>query len=79
MANHTFSDLKGKVCVITGGAGIIGTAIVKALAAAGVKTVILDLRKAVAEELADTVSRESGTDCAGMESNVLDMASLNEY
>ncbi len=53
MANHTFSDLKGKVCVITGGAGIIGTAIVKALAAAGVKTVILDLRKAVAEELAD--------------------------
>ena len=52
MTNHSFSDLKDKVCVITGGAGVIGTAIVKVLASAGVKTIILDLRKEVAEELA---------------------------
>ena len=51
MGNHSFSDLKDKVCVITGGAGVIGTAIVKALASVGVKTIILDLRKDVAEEL----------------------------
>ncbi|HYW94007.1 MAG TPA: SDR family oxidoreductase [Bacteroidales bacterium] len=77
MTNNSFSDLKDKVCVITGGAGVIGTAIVKVMASVGVKTVILDLRKEVAEELARNIAQESGTECIGMESNVLDKASLN--
>ncbi len=72
MDNHSFSDLKDKVCIITGGAGVIGTAIVGVLASAGVKTIILDLRKEVAEELAAEMTRKTGTECAGMGSNVLD-------
>ena len=36
-------NLKDKVAVITGGAGIICSAMAKSLAAQGVKTVILDL------------------------------------
>ncbi len=78
MGNNSFSDLKNKVCVITGGAGVIGTAIVKALASVGVKTIILDLRKTVAEELAESIGRETGTECVGLESNVLDKDILSK-
>ncbi len=60
MNNNSFSDLKDKVCVITGGAGVIGTAIVKVLVSAGVKTVILDLRKEVAEKLAEDMTKSVG-------------------
>jgi len=36
MNSISFNDLKGKVCVITGGAGVLGTAMVKALASVDV-------------------------------------------
>ena len=32
----SFNDLNGKVCVSTGGAGVIGAAMVKAMASVGV-------------------------------------------
>ena len=32
MKKVSFDDLNGKVCVITGGAGVIGVSIIKALA-----------------------------------------------
>ncbi len=76
MTNYNFDDLKDKVCVITGGAGVIGTSMVKVLAAAGVKTAILDLREEVARSVADEISEEYGTECAGIQSNVLDKEEL---
>jgi NAD(P)-dependent dehydrogenase (short-subunit alcohol dehydrogenase family) len=76
MANHNFDDLKNKVCVITGGAGVIGTALSKVLANAGVKVVILDLREEVAVEVAEKIRTESGTECLGMSANVLDKDDL---
>jgi NAD(P)-dependent dehydrogenase (short-subunit alcohol dehydrogenase family) len=69
--NNSFSDLKDKVCVITGGAGVIGSAMAESLASAGVKTFILDLRRAPAEELAEKLQKKYGTECVGMETNVL--------
>ena len=33
---YSFDDLKGRVCVITGGFGVIGTALTRGLAEAGV-------------------------------------------
>jgi NAD(P)-dependent dehydrogenase (short-subunit alcohol dehydrogenase family) len=76
MVNNSFSDLKGKVCVITGGGGVIGTAICEALVSAGTRTVILDIREDVAVDLAGKLKKESGTDCLGLAANVLDRASL---
>ena len=38
-----FSDLKGKVAVIAGGAGVIGYAVCEAMASAGIKTAIIDI------------------------------------
>jgi NAD(P)-dependent dehydrogenase (short-subunit alcohol dehydrogenase family) len=58
MVYASFADLKDKVCVITGGAGILGGALTEALAAAGVKTAILDLLKEPAAELAWEIEKK---------------------
>ena len=43
MKKLSFDDLKGKVCVITGGAGLIGKSLSESLASVGVRIAILDL------------------------------------
>jgi NAD(P)-dependent dehydrogenase (short-subunit alcohol dehydrogenase family) len=78
MKAFDFSDLRGKVCVITGGAGIIGRAVCEALAAAGVKTAIVDLNLKPAEELAMDLKARYGTDIIGVQGNVLDKPSLEQ-
>ena len=74
----SFKDLSGKVCVITGGAGVIGLALVKALASVQAKVAIVDINKEVAEKVATEVSAESGATIIGVEANVLDKASLEQ-
>jgi NAD(P)-dependent dehydrogenase (short-subunit alcohol dehydrogenase family) len=76
MENLSFDHLKGKVCVITGGAGIIGTSISKALASVGIKTAIADLNKILAEKLASEIKKEFQSDSIGVEMNVLDKGSI---
>lgn len=74
----SFKDLSGKVCVITGGAGVIGLALVKALASVNMKVAIVDINKEVAEKVAAEVSAESGASIIGIQANVLDKASLEQ-
>jgi NAD(P)-dependent dehydrogenase (short-subunit alcohol dehydrogenase family) len=69
-------NLKDKVAVITGGAGIICSAMAKSLAAQGVKTVILDLNKEATLELAKEIEKEFGTPSLGVSASVLDKVSL---
>jgi NAD(P)-dependent dehydrogenase (short-subunit alcohol dehydrogenase family) len=76
MKKFDFSDLKGKVCVITGGAGIIGQALCDALAAAGIKTAIIDLNLEAATALAVGLTKKFGTECMGVQASVLDKESL---
>lgn len=78
MENTTFNELKDKVCVITGGAGVIGSAIVRGLAGAGMKTVILDIDGDLASGVADEISSETGTEVIGMKADVLSRESLEE-
>ena len=78
MRNTDFSDLKNKVCVITGGAGVIGSAICHALAAAGIQTVILDLNGESAENLAREITATYGTNCLGIQADVLSRESLTD-
>jgi NAD(P)-dependent dehydrogenase (short-subunit alcohol dehydrogenase family) len=72
----SFSDLSGKVCVITGGAGVIGSAMVKAMASVGVKIAIADINKDIAEKVAAEISKEFNSEVIGVEANVLDKESL---
>ena len=69
-------NLKNKVAVITGGAGVICSAMAKSLAAQGVKTVILDLNKEAAVATASGIEKEYSTPSAGLSASVLDKESL---
>ncbi|WP_430972113.1 SDR family oxidoreductase [Sunxiuqinia rutila] len=74
----SFKDLSGKVCVITGGAGVIGVEMVKAMASVGVKIAIADINKEVAEKVAVEIASEFKSQVIGVEANVLDRASLEK-
>jgi NAD(P)-dependent dehydrogenase (short-subunit alcohol dehydrogenase family) len=69
-------NLKDKVAVITGGAGIICSTLAKSLAAQGVRTVILDLNKDAAIEVAREIETEFSIPSIGISASVLDKASL---
>lgn len=72
----SFDDLKGKVAVITGGAGVLGASLVRAMAAANIKIAIADINKEVADSLAAEISTETGATIIGVQANVLDRQSL---
>jgi len=76
MKKLSFDDLKDKVCIITGGGGVIGTSIAAGLAEAGVITVILDINEEAAAKVAETITKETGVRSYGYKANVLDKSSL---
>jgi NAD(P)-dependent dehydrogenase (short-subunit alcohol dehydrogenase family) len=59
MREYSFDDLRGKVCVLTGGGGIIGTALALGLAEVGIKVAILDFNRESAEKVAHLVRIET--------------------
>lgn len=69
-------DLEGKICVITGGGGVIGSSLAAGLAGAGIITVILDINEEAASKVAAAVEKETGTKSFGLKANVLDRESL---
>ena len=71
-----FSDLKGKVAVITGGGGIIGLALASGMGRAGITVVILDISAERAVAAADAVSAATGCRAAGLSADVTDKVSL---
>ncbi len=76
MKKADFSELAGKTCVITGGAGVIGSSIVEGLAGVGMNTVILDINAELAGKVAEEVKSKTGARVLGLAANVLDRASL---
>ena len=74
----SFNDLNGKVCVITGGAGVLGSAMVKALASVGMKIAIADINKEVADSVAAEIAKEFNATVIGVAANVLDKPSLEK-
>jgi NAD(P)-dependent dehydrogenase (short-subunit alcohol dehydrogenase family) len=78
MEEQILKDLKDKVCVITGGGGVLGNSMAKGLASAGVVTVILDIDEEAAKKVANEISSELGVASYGYKANVLDKSSLEE-
>lgn len=78
MNTYSFDDLQGKVCVITGGGGVIGTALAKGLASAGMKLAVVDLIKDLADKTAAQVAEEFDIQAIGVEASVLDKGSLGK-
>ncbi|HER08581.1 MAG TPA: SDR family oxidoreductase [Bacteroides sp.] len=78
MEHVFFEDLKDKICVITGGGGVLGSTIARGLAAAGVVTVILDINEQAASGLSGEITNETGVRSYGYKADVLDKASLEK-
>lgn len=78
MMQYSFNDLKDKVCVITGGAGIIGAALARGLASVGAKTAILELNYKSALSLTEELNREYPGVSFAYEADVLDKDNLKQ-
>jgi len=68
-------DLHGSVAVVTGGAGVLGSAIARGLAAAGARVAVLDLRLEHARQLSVQIE-QSGGEAMPLFADVLDPAVL---
>jgi NAD(P)-dependent dehydrogenase (short-subunit alcohol dehydrogenase family) len=71
-------NIKDKIAIITGGAGIICSTMARSLAAHGVRTVILDLNKKAATDVALQIEKEFNIASIGVSADVLDRGSLEE-
>ena len=70
-------DLKGRVAVVTGGAGLLGTEFCKTLAEAGAMVVVADLNQAAAEKVAQGLI-DAGYAAAGFGLDVTRIESSRE-
>lgn len=70
-------SLKDKVAVVTGAGGVLCSMMARALASAGAKVAVLDLREDAAKACVDEIKAEGGQATA-IAANVLEKASLEE-
>jgi len=75
--NNNFDDLKDKVCVLTGGAGTLGSSIADALVSARIKTAILDINPEFAEKVSLTMKKKYNVEIIPVQADVLNLESLN--
>lgn len=68
-------NLKDKVCVVTGGAGVLGGYWSAALAASGAKVAVLDRNLELAQKKAAEIAADGGI-CIGVQADVLSKESL---
>lgn len=73
-----FQDLADKVCVITGGGGLIGKTIAIELARLGVKVAIVDYKKDRCDACADEMSRSVGKQVTCVVADVLNREMLEK-
>ena len=73
---YSLNDIKGKVCVITGGGGVLGTDFALGLADTGAKVALLDFKKENADAVAKKVNDLYPGSTISVFANVLDRDTL---
>lgn len=74
---HEMFDVSGKVAVITGGAGVLCSALSRALGRAGARVAVLDIALEPAEKVAQDIIAGGG-EAIAVRCNVLDKASIEQ-
>lgn len=74
---YSFEDLKGRNCVITGGFGVIGMALTRGLAEAGVNLAVIS-RSAENPAKGVEIEKEFGVKCLGISASTLDKEALEQ-
>jgi NAD(P)-dependent dehydrogenase (short-subunit alcohol dehydrogenase family) len=69
--------IEGKVAVVTGASGVLGSGICKALAQSGVKVGVMDIRSEPTKALVDEI-KKAGGEALALGGNVLDKASIQK-
>lgn len=72
------SDLTGKVALVTGGGGFLGSGFAEALAQAGASVSIADIRREVCLQTATTISDATGTKVVGIHVDITQQAAVEE-
>ena len=72
---YSFDDLKGRNCVITGGFGVLGMALTRGLAEAGVNLAVISRSKDNPAR-GEAIAKEFGVKCLGISASTLDKADL---
>ncbi|MFO7448355.1 MAG: SDR family oxidoreductase [Ignavibacteriaceae bacterium] len=75
MESNSFADIKDKVCVITGGCGVLGNVFAKGLLSMGAKVAVIDYRKDRCENCIQNLEGTAGRVVCTF-ANVLDRESL---
>ena len=75
--SHSLFDLSGRTALITGGTGVLGTAMAIGLAQAGVRVAVLG-RRAEAGEQVVTQIRQNGGEALFVQADVLDAEALDK-
>ncbi len=75
---QTLFDLTGRVAVITGGAGLLGTKHAEIIAAAGGSPVLLDLPIAKPEAAAAAIAKKYGVGAAGIAADITELAEVEK-
>lgn len=73
---YSLDDIKGKVCAITGGGGVLGTDFALGLASVGAKIVVLDFKKENSDAVAKKVNDLYPGNAISVFANVLDKETL---
>ena len=72
---YSFEDLKGRNCVITGGFGVLGMALTRGLAEAGVNLAVISRSKDNPAK-GEALAKEFGVKCLGISASTLDKEAL---
>ena len=70
--------LKGKVALVTGGAGLLGSHFCRGLAEMGANVAVIDIQAAPAEKLARELEKEFGVKALGLACNVASPEAVKE-
>ena len=75
--NSILFDIRGRTAVITGGGGVLGSAMARALAVSGARVAVLSLHSASAAKVVEAIQAEGG-EAIGIACDVMDRTSLEQ-